>query len=347
MYENVSRTPSHFLHRLFTPFDVKEIDKIVNDLQRYFRPFTPFTQKGQAPKNGKMTMIPEFIRYTDLFRDWLQLLNFEPSTIQYAPSKTAEFFEWLETRRITTLEQADQRVITAYFEHLKTRQNKRKGGLLGKNYLRTHVTALRKFSRYLRETGQGGFDVEVSLPAAGSKPVVYFTVAEVQSLYRACENDIFGLRDRAILAVYYGCGLRRSEGAHLNVDDILLNKNLLHVRKGKNYKERYVPMSEHVREDIQNYIDFARPVLTARATAALFLNKDGQRLSNSSMAHRLQILKKRAGIEKQAGLHALRHSIATHLLRSGMEAVQIQRFLGHSSLESTQIYTHIANEETD
>ena len=294
-----------------------------------------------------MTIVPEFIQYTNRFRDWLQLLCFEPSTIKYAPLKIAEFFEWLENRRITTIEQADQGLIAGYFEHLKTRQNKRKGGLLGKNYLRTHVTALRKFARYLSETGQGGFDVDVSLPATGSKTIVYFTVAEVQALYRACESDVFGLRDRALLAVYYGCGLRRSEGAHLNVDDILPGRNLLYVRKGKNYKERCVPMSEHVREDIQNYIDFARPVLADGLEQALFLNKNGRRLSSGSMAHRLQVLKKRAGTEKQAGLHALRHSIATHLLQSGMQPEQIQRFLGHSSLESTQIYTHIVNEETD
>jgi site-specific recombinase XerD len=147
-----------------------------------------------------------------------------------------------------------------------------------------------------------------------------------------------------MLAVYYGCGLRRNEGVNLDIHDILFDKNLVYVRKGKNYKERYVPMSAGVKEDLQNYIDFVRPVLIKTGAKALFLNQYGKRLGSNSMADRLQNLKEKAEINKEAGLHALRHSIATHLLQSGMELEKIKRFLGHASLESTQIYTHIAYE---
>ena len=147
-----------------------------------------------------------------------------------------------------------------------------------------------------------------------------------------------------MLAAYYGCGLRRNEGVNLDISDILFDKNFVFVRKGKNYKERYVPMSAGVKEDLQNYIDFVRPVLIKSNAKALFLNQHGKRLGSNSMADRLQNLKEKSEINKEAGLHALRHSIATHLLQSGMELEKIKRFLGHSSLESTQIYTHIANE---
>ena len=150
-----------------------------------------------------------------------------------------------------------------------------------------------------------------------------------------------------MLAVHYGCGLRRTEGINLDVNDLLQGKNLLFVRKGKNYKERYVPMTEAVKEDIRNYIEYSRPLLIKYPTHALFLNMKGVRISSNTMAVRLQQLKEKAGIDKEAGLHTLRHSIATHLLQSGMKLAQIKQFLGHSSLESTQIYTHIAHETTE
>lgn len=278
------------------------------------------------------------------FKDWLRLLNFEPSTVKYAPMKAREFFGWLEQQQIKEIENVNKPVISNYFDYLKTRQNKKKGGKLSKNYLRTHLTALRKLAKYLRESGQSSFEVDIKLPGSTQNNITIFTKEEIKGLYSACDTGVLGMRDRAMLAVYYGCGLRRNEGVNLDINDILFDKNFVFVRKGKNYKERYVPMSAGVKEDLQNYIDFVRPVLIKSSAKALFLNQYGKRLGSNSMADRLQNLKEKSEIDKEAGLHALRHSIATHLLQSGMELEKIKRFLGHSSLESTQIYTHIANE---
>jgi len=278
------------------------------------------------------------------FKDWLRLLNFEPSTVKYAPMKARELLGWLEGQQIKEIEAVNKPIISNYFDYLKTRQNRRKGGKLSKNYLRTHLTALRKLAKYLRESEQSSFEVDIKLQGSPKSNITIFTKDEIKDLYNACDSDILGMRDRAMLAVYYGCGLRRNEGVNLDTNDILFDKNFVFVRKGKNYKERYVPMSAGVREDLQSYIDFARPVLIKIGAKALFLNQHGKRLGSNSMADRLQKLKEKAEINKEAGLHALRHSIATHLLQSGMELEQIKRFLGHASLESTQIYTHIANE---
>jgi integrase/recombinase XerD len=223
----------------------------------------------------------------------------------------------------------------------------RKNGKLSKNYLRTHITALRKLARYLRETERESFEVDIQLQGRARSVKTIFTKSEIKVLYNACDGDILGIRDRAMLAVYYGCGLRRNEGVNLDTGDILPGKNLLFVRKGKNYKERYVPLTEAVKEDILNYLDFARPILIKKQTSALFLNSRGDRITTSMLAERFKKLKCKAGIEKVASLHTLRHSIATHLLQSGMKLAQIKRFLGHTSLESTQIYTHIVNETTE
>lgn len=288
--------------------------------------------------------IAEYKNIEIRFKDWLRLLNFEPSTVKYAPMKAREFFGWLESQQIKEIEGINKPVISNYFDYLKTRQNKKKGGKLSKNYLRTHLTALRKLAKYLRESGQSSFEVDIKLPGSPQNNITIFTKEEIKDLYSACDTDVLGMRDKAMLAVYYGCGLRRNEGVNLDINDVLFDKNFVFVRKGKNYKERYVPMSAGVKEDLQNYIDFVRPVLIKSNAKALFLNQYGKRLGSNSMADRLQNLKEKSEIDKEAGLHALRHSIATHLLQSGMELEKIKRFLGHSSLESTQIYTHIANE---
>lgn len=290
---------------------------------------------------------PEFIRLENAFGKWLQTLNFERSTVYYNPVRIREFFNWLEKQGIKAITEITKPVVLKYFDYLKERKNQTRNGKLSKNTLRTHQQSLRRFTRYLRETGQDSFEVNIQLQGSTRNIKTIFSKEEIKSLQMACDSDFLGMRDRAMLAVYYGCGLRRNEGLNLDVNDILFNKNLVYVRKGKNYKERYVPMTEGVKEELQNYVDFARPILMKPPEQALFLAVKGTRLGSNAIAERLQGLKEKAGINKEAGLHALRHSIATHLLQSGMELDKIKRFLGHQSIESTQIYTHIKNEQCE
>ena len=289
------------------------------------------------------TRTPEFIRLENAFQKWLRTLNFEPTTVNYNPVRVREFLYWLEKLGIIAITEITKPDIFKYFDYLKERKNQTKNGKLSKNTLRTHQQSLRRFARYLRETGQDSFEVDIQLQGSPRNIKAIFTKGEIKALQNACDGDVLGMRDRAMLAVYYGCGLRRNEGLNLDASDILFDKSLVYVRKGKNYKERYVPMADGVKEELQNYVDFARPALVVSPTKALFLGVKGDRLGSNAMAERLQGLKRKAEIDKEAGLHALRHSIATHLLQSGMELEKIRQFLGHGSLESTQIYTHIKN----
>jgi site-specific recombinase XerD len=161
------------------------------------------------------------------------------------------------------------------------------------------------------------------------------------------------------LAVFYGCGLRKAEGAALNITDIDLQRRQLFVRKGKGNKQRYVPMASKVVEDIKAYLEegrywfleyqlqgAARKDLTKKSESnAFFINQFGGRLL--AFYNRFNYLAKNADISTRFSTHTLRHSIATHLLQSGMNIEEIAKFLGHSSLESTQLYTHIINQNID
>ena len=141
-------------------------------------------------------------------------------------------------------------------------------------------------------------------------------------------------------------GLRRNEGVHVDVPDINFDRSILHVRKGKAYKERLVPISKTSLKHLEEYIYDHRPILQTGNNQALFLSHQGQRVQGQTLNLRLRYLVSKTEIpelqEKEIGLHTLRHSIATHLLQAGMKLESISRFLGHSSLESTQIYTHLA-----
>ena len=283
---------------------------------------------------------PLYIRLNAGFAEWLRILNFEHTSQRDMPKMLTEFLEYLEGQNCNHIHEIQEAHLKNYLAYLYERPNRVSGGGLSKNYIRKQVQVIKKFSRYLTESGQESFTVKLRIKGKATNIKSILTTAEITRLYDAVKNNTLGLRDRAMLALYYGCGLRKNEGVNINVRDILLEKDLLYVRKGKGYRERYVPLAGSNKTDLENYLHYARPYLAGNGKEdALLLNIHGKRLR--AAANRLRDLKAEAKISKPAGLHTLRHSIASHLLHSGMKLEQIQRFLGHGSLESTQIYTHL------
>ena len=281
------------------------------------------------------------------FEKWLNTLGYAQSTVYASTNYVNDFFFYLKTNEIETLEQLKPENLKSYLEYLQKRKNKRLGGGLATNTIISNINSIKRFSKYLQETGKANIEIKPNLKAEKENTKTILTKAEIAALYKACGSDYLGIRDKAMLSIFYGCGLRRSEGQQLDIQDILLKEKRVFVRKGKNYKERYVPMTEAVKADLENYINTAREKLSSfknNNETALFLSMQGNRLRGNSLLERLKKLLQSAHIQKDAGLHTLRHSIATHLLQSGMELEEVKQFLGHASLESTQIYTHLAEE---
>jgi integrase/recombinase XerD len=282
------------------------------------------------------------------FEKYLKTLGYAESTVYGSVHYVSDFFFYLKNIEITSLEQIHAITIADYYIYLQTRGNKKQAGSLSRNYIASNIGALKRFGKYLQETGKPYFETNIKANQDKGTHKTILTKAEIQALCKACDNDTLGIRDRAILSIFYGCGLRRSEGQALDVNDILLKEKLVFVRKGKNYKERYVPMTEAIKADLEHYIYVAREqmkTLKETSSGALFISLKGKRLCGNSLLDRLKKLVKEAKILKEIGLHTLRHSIATHLLQSGLSLEEVGQFLGHSSLESTQIYTHIANNQ--
>lgn len=277
------------------------------------------------------------------FKTWLETLGFNRFSIDNAPIYTREFLCWLENHGLT-VKQVGETTVPEYFEnHLSKRPNQKRGGGLSNDYLNGHLTAIKQFSTFLQQTSGESFAVSKDYYPRHTRETI-LTRGQIEAMYQACGSDTAkALRNRALLALYYGCGLRRNEGVQVNVEDVLLDRKLLHVRHGKGHRERYVPLAKHVQEDLQNYITIARPSFNGHGKSpALLLGTRGRVTGQGALAL-LQKLGGEANITTDFGLHTLRHSIATHLLHAGMKLEQVSSFLGHENLESTQRYTHIGN----
>ncbi len=285
------------------------------------------------------------------FKEWLDILGYAESTVYNLPHHLQEFFYWLESRRHTDLNNITSKDIQDYYSALKQRSNERRYGALSKSYLNKHQQALKKFKEYLQNHNHKGINIHLKLE---TNPVEEKTgilsQSEIKQLFNATayshHKTSFKLRDKAILTILYSCGLRRTEAVSLDVKDILFNKERIYVRKGKNYKERFVPLNKYNLTVLEDYIYEARPEFNIKNnTEALLLNHHGTRLLGTSLSNRLKAIVKATDnwniTEKEITLHVLRHSIATHLLQKEVPLESIKSFLGHSSLESTQIYTHI------
>jgi len=296
-------------------------------------------------KLHKTQINPTFTRLTEGFKEWLHIIGYAKSTIDSLPRRITELFEYAESQDIHSLYYIQNQHIKAYYETLKIKKSAQTGKLLRNSTLNGIIRAWRLFAHYLEETDQGTLNVDIPYEIDESIEREVLTTTEIRALYNAADESILGLRDRAMLSVYYGCGLRSNEGLSLNLSDVMVEKGLLYVRKGKGYKERYVPFTESLKTDFRLYLQQCRPKLVKQPTEEAFLvNNQGKRIGSSTQTKRLKELLKQTNITKPIGLHNLRHSIATHLLKSGMKIEDIAKFLGHAYISSTQIYTHIAHE---
>jgi integrase/recombinase XerD len=279
------------------------------------------------------------------FRDWLRLLNYSRGTREVLPGHIREFFRFLEKQGKSSLTQLRATDGTAFIRELMGRTGPRTEKPYSPAHINKYIQALRLLDRYLGLSTRAapGFTLQ-RLKGQGRLPL-WLTREQVARMYEATTDDVLGIRDRAMLAVYYGCGLRLGEGAALRLPDIIAGRRLLYVRKAKGYKQRYVPLADGSYRHLLDYIDTGRPDLLQAPTEWLFIGGgSGKPLCTQSLYLRVKRLATAAGLKIPIGVHTLRHSIATHLLQSGMELGRISEFLGHSSLDSTQIYTHLVNQ---
>lgn len=266
--------------------------------------------------------------------------DLSPHTVSAYRSDLAQFAEWAGRTRVTALAAIDRNLLRRFIAFMGERRYARRS-------IARKASTLRSLLDWAVARGLLAADPAVELPVPKLDHPLPRVLREKDAI-RLCElppgDDPIGLRDRAILELLYGSGLRVSELCSLNVDDIDLREHSLLVT-GKGRKQRRVPMNEHSRAALRAYVSDARIELVGDRPAggALFLNKRGTRIGPRSVRALMDRYLAAEGAP-HASPHALRHSFATHLLDGGADLRAVQELLGHESLSTTQIYTHVSTE---
>lgn len=213
--------------------------------------------------------------------------------------------------------------------------------------LARHIASIRSFHQFLLREKAANHDptVHIESPQQEKSLPKVLSVTEVQKLLEAPDSSkIIGIRDRAMLELLYGTGMRISELLDMNLDDIHLTIEFVRCR-GKGNKERIIPIGSQSIRALEIYLQEGRPKLrrATNRTDALFLNHNGGRLTRQGFWKNLRKLAQKAEIKKEFTPHTLRHSFATHLLENGADLRAVQEMLGHADISTTQIYTHVSN----
>ncbi|NQY66793.1 MAG: tyrosine-type recombinase/integrase [Moritella sp.] len=270
------------------------------------------------------------------FENWLIRLGYAETTIKSYTRLLENFFNYLEIACGGS--PPNQQRIEQFNKHLH--QSK-----VSRSYISAHINIINRYSEFLELTTKEKLTVgKILVEREITTERTIFTQSEMKLLFSSIEgNTPQGLFDKALLSIYYGCGLRSKEGINLVPQEVDFNKGLLYVKPSKNYSSRYVPISQGVLAAIKDYMNYARSIINPNSKY-LLVGKQQPKVNGHYLNTRLKKLQEKAGITKNASLHSLRHSIATHLLQQGMELEYIGSFLGHKRLDSTQVYVRI-NEE--
>lgn len=278
------------------------------------------------------TLLERFKRYLLVER------NFSRYTIRNYLQDLSKFFSFLLLKKISSLEEVDKTLLRDYLQWLEDM------GLVRASIVR-NLSALRSFYRYLLQLGAISSNplVSFSRPKLSKKLPSFMNLSEMKRLLDVTDSTTpSGIRDRALLELLYASGIRISELAKIDLDNMDLESREIRVW-GKGNKERIAIMGIPASKHLEDYMAHSRPLLLkGRNPKALFLNKDGSRLSVRYIQELVKRQAARAGVSKRVHPHLFRHTFATHLLDGGADLRAVQELLGHASLSSTQIYTHVS-----
>lgn len=283
------------------------------------------------------------------YQEYLLKLGYAPRSCRGRRNRIREFLSWLEEKGERQISQITSHRINQYYEYISERPSKKNDETLSQKTTRGHLRNVGGLFEMLLNQGRIKSNPTGTLnfpcPRQNEEREI-LDQREIQALYQAAET----LQERAILSLAYGCGLRAGELGKCNVEDIRLEENILIVPKGKGKKRRVVPISPGVKKDLSSYYNEERESLRwgrdfDPRDSAFMLNSRGGRMRKWTWNKYLKRIINRTENErikdKQITIHSLRHSIASHLIEQGIPVEQVRQFLGHSQLETTQIYTHI------
>jgi integrase/recombinase XerD len=291
------------------------------------------------------------------YLSWAEVSRLSETTVVTRRRGLGRFVAWAHERGLRHPREFTRAILEAYQRHLYLARSQRNGQPLALRSQEQLIAALRAWCKWLTRDGHipanPGADLEMPrMPR--TLPRVLLSVEQVRQLMRQPDVEgLTGVRDRAMLELLYGTGMRRSELMRLQLGDVDLVGCTAFINQGKGRRDRYVPMGSSAAHWLKRYCAEVRPMLTGQAgqvvgtatgpgtTWTLFLTDYGEAFERGRLTDLVGRYLRRIGVE-HGSCHALRHACATHMLEAGAELRFIQVLLGHADMSTTQIYTHVA-----
>jgi len=288
----------------------------------------------QLTDNTWDQLLDQYLTYIDNER------NYSSYTVMAYASDLNQFYQFLAQQKISNFDQIDKIVLRSFLGFLKQHGIKSKS-------INRKIACIRSFFKYLSKLEIIDKNPTVnlfSLKTEKNLPPNLSYEAITSAINLTDENTFFGSRDKAMIELFYGTGIRLGELAKLDHSDIDFVNNMVRVQ-GKGSKQRLVPLGRAAKDALLMYLDFRSQVVDLLNTSeAVFLNKFGKRLSHRGIYGRITKYLQLTSPTGKTNPHVLRHSCATHLLDEGADLLAVKELLGHATLSTTQIYTHVSAE---
>lgn len=283
----------------------------------------------------------------ELLYEWMKVTRYSEFTVSKAEQRLRRFFAWCHERGLGNSEEISRPIIDRYQRYLFHYRQKSGKPLTSRTQF-GYLTAVKRYFKFLAKKNYLMYNPasEIDMPRIGqSLPRDVMSISEAeQVLIQPNVKTPLGIRDRAMLELFYSTGVRRLELINIGLYDIDFERGVLMVREGKGRKDRVVPVGSRALEWIDKYILESRPKLQHGGSDdnTLFLSVNGNRFNPDHVTDLVRKYMVQSGIAKKGSCHVFRHTMATLMLENGADVRFIQEMLGHANINTTQIYTRVS-----
>ena len=310
--------------------------------------------RSKAQRGGKARVKIAFPRgdahnladYSDAYLEYLAVRGYTETTIDGRRYALDAFLHWCGERELIRADAITLPILESYARHLY-RSRKANGKPLSSSAQRSRLTAVKELFRWLCRSHHILYNPasELEMPRKEKRlPEEPLSIAQVEAVLGQPDlSDPLGVRDRAIMELFYSTGMRRSELARLQIYSVNQERRTVQVRQGKGRKDRVAPVGARALAWLERYLRDVRPLLVFNSNeTALFLSSYGEAFNPDVLSRKVSKYIKDADIGRKGSCHLFRHTCATHMLEGGADTRFIQQLLGHAKLETTQIYTEVS-----
>lgn len=286
-----------------------------------------------------------FYAYLMRYKEAMLIRNYSEQTLMRRENDIRRFVGWCEERSLNHPQDITKPILESYQKYLFY-YRQANGEPLAAASRNRYITGIKQFFKWLTRENYLLYNPASELVLSREAPSLpaVLSLQEVDRLLLEMDTHTgSGVRDRAILEVLYSTGIRRSELCNLELSDISFARLTLFVRKGKNGKDRVLPLGARAAHWVSDYLNKVRPgLLLDEREQHVFLTDYGEAFTESRLGDKVKSCLRKSGIDLPGSCHLLRHAMATHMLENGADIRYIQAMLGHTDLNTTQIYTHVS-----